>query len=89
MFPPNSGDLNPIETVWARLRYDLAQREVDDFEGGRLITVVQFKQRVSQILSSYGVAKPGEQWSYLQRLLRGMPRRLARCKQNRYGPCGK
>ena len=23
-FPPNSGDLNPIETVWARLRKDLA-----------------------------------------------------------------
>ena len=27
-FPPNSGDLNPIETVWARLRKDLAVREL-------------------------------------------------------------
>ncbi len=26
-FPPNSGDSNPIETVWARLRKDLAVRE--------------------------------------------------------------
>ena len=26
-FPPNSGDLNPIETVWAKLRKDLAVRE--------------------------------------------------------------
>ena len=25
----------------------------------------------------------------LQRLLRGMPHRLAKCKLNRYGPCGK
>ena len=25
-FPPNSGDLNPIETVWAQLRKDLAIR---------------------------------------------------------------
>ena len=25
----------------------------------------------------------------LQKLLRGMPRRLARCKANRYGRCGK
>ena len=27
-FPPNSGDLNPIETVWARLRKDLAKMEM-------------------------------------------------------------
>ena len=27
-FPPNSGDLNPIETVWARLRRELAVREI-------------------------------------------------------------
>ena len=26
-FPPNSGDLNPIEIVWAWLRKDLAVRE--------------------------------------------------------------
>ena len=34
-FPPNSGDLNPIETVWARLRRDLAVREMADLKAGR------------------------------------------------------
>ena len=29
-FPPNSGDLAPIETVWAELRKDLAIREFED-----------------------------------------------------------
>jgi len=29
-FPPCSGDLNPIETVWARLRRDLGSREMED-----------------------------------------------------------
>ena len=29
-FPPNSGDLNPIETIWAKLRADLAVREQAD-----------------------------------------------------------
>ena len=33
--------------------------------------------------------KSGEQFSPLQKLLRGMPRRLAKCKANRYGRCGK
>ena len=32
-FPPNSGDLNRIETVWARLRKDLAAREQEAGEG--------------------------------------------------------
>ena len=30
----NSGDLNPIETVWARLRRDLAVREMADLKAG-------------------------------------------------------
>ena len=88
-FPPNSGDLNPIETVWARLRYDLGQRELSDLREGRFLTAPQFRQRAAQILQSYGVAEQGERWSYLQRLLRGMPARLARCRANRFGPCGK
>ena len=41
-FPPNSGDLNPIETVWARLRKDLALREQQDMAQGKIITVAQF-----------------------------------------------
>ena len=32
---------------------------------------------------------PGEQYCYLERLVRGMPARLAKCKKNNYGPCGK
>ena len=88
-FPPNSGDLNPIETVWARLRKDLAIREFEDLKADRVITVVQFKQRAAQLLHSYGLKAPGERYSYLERLVRGMPARLAKCKNNRYGPCGK
>ena len=29
-FPPNNGDLNPIEAVWAKLNKDLAAREFED-----------------------------------------------------------
>jgi hypothetical protein len=34
-FPPSSGDLNPIETVWAWLRKDLAHREMTDLTAGK------------------------------------------------------
>ena len=34
-FPPNSGDLNPIETVWASLRKDLSRLELEDLSRGR------------------------------------------------------
>ena len=88
-FPPNSGDLNPIETVWARLRRDLAEREQEDLAAGRTITTSQFKQRAAQILNSYGVAALGQTHSFLQKLVRGMPKRLAKCKANKYGRCGK
>ena len=88
-FPPNSGDLNPIETVWARLRKDLAQREFDDLRAGKVLTVLQYRQRAAQILNSYAVVGPGQTRSYLERLVRGMPRRLQKCKSNSYGPCGK
>ena len=88
-FPPNSGDLNPIETVWARLRRDLAVREMADLKAGRCLSVCQYKCRASQILTSYSSPQSGECMSYLSRLLRGMPRRLAKCKANGYGPCGK
>ena len=33
--PPNSGDLNPIETVWAKLRKDLAKREFEGLKNNR------------------------------------------------------
>ena len=88
-FPPNSGDLNPIETVWARLRRDLAVREMADLNAGRCLSVSQYKCRASQILTSYNVPQSGKSMSYLSRLLQGMPRRLSKCKSNGYGPCGK
>ena len=88
-FPPNSCDLNPTETVWARLRRDLAVREMADMQAGRFLNTAQYKCRVSQILTSYSFPQAGESVSYLSRLLRGMPRRLAKCKANGYGPCGK
>ena len=88
-FPPNSGDLNPIETVWAWLRRDLALREQEDFDAKRVLTKAKFRQRVSQILRSYEEAPSGQTSSRLQKLVRGMPARLAKCRANRYGRCGK
>ena len=88
-FPPNSGDLNPIETIRAELRKDLAVREFEDLKTGKVISVTAFKQRVAQLLTSYSIPGPGQQHSYLKRLVLGMPKRLARCKSNKYGPCGK
>ena len=88
-FPPNSGDLNPIENVWAQLRKDLAKREQDDFATGRTLSVRELRSRVAQILQSYSVPKKDQQYSYLQKLVRGMPARLHRCQANRYGRCGK
>ena len=87
-FPPCSGDLNPIETVWARLRADLNKREMEDLHAGRHITVTQYRQRVGQLLASYTVPMEGQEHYFLQRLVRGMPRRLAKCRANRFGPCG-
>ena len=88
-FPPNSGDLNPIETVWARLRHDLAEREQEDLAQGRVLTATRFKQRVAQLLYEYGEPADGEELSYLSKLVRGMPKRLAKCRARKYGRCGK
>ena len=88
-FPPGSGDLNPIENVWGKLRKDLAIREFEDLKNDKVITTLQFKLRVSQLLTSYGYVKPGKKYSYLENLIRGMPKRLMRCTQNKYGNCGK
>ena len=59
-YPNPSGDLNPIEIVWARLRKDLAIREFEDLQDDKVITTLQFKQRVSQLLTSYGCVRPGK-----------------------------
>ena len=89
LFPPSSGDLNPVENVWSDLRQDLAVREFEDLKANRTLTVAQFRARASQILHSYSVPKPGQTKSHLQKLVDGMPSRLARCKANNYGNCGK
>ena len=89
-FPPNSGDLNPIETVWAWLRRALAEREQDDLEANRVLTPQQFKQRCAQILRSFEEPEAGKgPLSRIQKLIKGMPRRLASSKANSYGRCGK
>ena len=42
--PPNSGDFNPIETVWSKLRKDFALREFEDLKHDTIIaTPVQAK----------------------------------------------
>ena len=53
------------------------------------ILKIQFRQRAAQILKTYEEKAPGQKWSRLERLVRGMPARLARCKARRYGRCGK
>ena len=58
-FLPNSGDFNPIETVWAELRKDLAVREFENLKTGKIISVTAFKQRVAQLLTSYSIPGPG------------------------------
>ena len=88
-FPPNSGDLNPIETVWAWLRRSLAEHELEDMAVGRVLTATHFRRRVSRILTSFEQPKPGQRFSPLQKLVRGMPRRLLKARRNHYGRCGK
>ncbi len=88
-FPPNSGDLNPIENVWAWLRRDLAIREQEDLKSKRLLNAQQFRQRCANILNSYGVPTESGAESRLQQLIRGMPKRLRKCRANSYGRCGK
>ena len=88
-FPPNSGDLNPIEIVWAWLRRDLARREQEDLAAGHIMTVAMFRKRVAQLLNSYGAREGGESLSSLQKLVRGMPKWLENCRKNKFGRCGK
>ena len=88
-FPPNSGDLNPIETVWAWLRKELAKREMTDLDDRRTLTVPEFRRRAAQILHSFETRRPNERLSRLEKLIEGMPQRLADCRANRYGRCKK
>ena len=60
-----------------------------DLDTGKTISVQQFRQRASQILQSFEAPRPGERAPRLERLIAGMPKRLAQCKANRYGKCCK
>ena len=89
LLAPNSGDLNPIETVWARLRRDLAVREMADLQAGRFLSTCQYKCRASQILTSYSLPQAWETVSYLSRFLRGMPRKKRERYETVSQACGK
>ena len=52
-------------------------------------TTTHFKQRVGQLLFEYGEPADGQELSYLSKLVRGMPKRLAKCRARKYGRCGK
>ena len=67
---------------------DLNKREMEDLHAGRHSTVTQYRQRVAQLLTTYTAPTEGQEYSFSQRLVRGMPRRLAKCRANRFGPCG-
>ena len=64
-------------------------REQEDLSQHRVLTKTQFKQRVAQLLSGYGEPAHGQELSYLSKLVRGMPKRLAKCRARKYGRCGK
>ena len=59
---------------------------MQDLQAGKVLSVAQFRQRAAQILTYYGEVRGQENHSYLQKLVRGMPKRLAACKANAYGP---
>ena len=56
---------------------------------GVVLSDAQFKQRGTQILPTYGQQGEGGSYSYLEKLIAGMPKRLLKCKKNGYGRCGK
>ena len=68
---------------------DVSVAELVDYTLGRQISIHQFKQRAAQLLQSYGEKKTGEKHSRLAKLVRGMPKRLRKCKERNYGRCGK
>ena len=63
--------------------------EQEDFQNRRVLTCSQFRNRAAQILHSYELVQAGHQYSRLEKLVRGMPQRLTKCKARRYGRCGK
>ena len=58
----------------------MATREMEGLKNDRVTTMAQFKRRAAQILNSFSVPAPGQKYSYLTKLVRGIPNRLAKCK---------
>ena len=85
-FPPNSGDLNPIEAAWAKLRKQLAERQFEDLVSGKVLSKTAFRKRVSQLLVSYSIPSSGEKESYLEKLVKGMPRRIGEVQEEQVWP---
>ena len=63
-FLPGNEDFNPSENVWSKFGKDLAIRESEDLKNDKIITNLQFKQKVSQLLTSYGYVSPGNIFSF-------------------------
>ena len=75
----------------AHRQRDLAKLVQEDFsqKPRRLLTESQFKARVAYLLNACSQMKDGQDYSSVEKLVRGMPKRLAKCKNNLYGRCGK
>ena len=53
------------------------------------LALANFRQRAAQLLKSYGEVCAIQKYSFLRKLVRGMPRRLRRSREHGYGRCGK
>ena len=70
------------------MRVHIESTSFEDLKSNTIISTHQFKQRVAQLWTSYDCVKPGQKFSYLESLLRGMPKRWVKCKNKKYGNCG-
>ena len=72
------------------MRHDLSEREQADLAAKKaVLTVPHFKARAAQILHSYSVVRPGESHNRLEKLVRGMSKRMQQLKKNKFGRISK
>ena len=71
------------------MRKELAKKEMADIDEGRSLNASELRRRAAQILHSFEVPKQRERLSRLQKLIEGMPQRMADCRANQYGRCKK
>ena len=60
-----------VDEVWAELRKHLARREQADMDAKRWLTPSQFRRRCSQTLRECEQRRPGQEFSFWQKLIRG------------------